>query len=95
MLLGVVDCESAVKMESSLCEKPERHASRRLSDHLVLEGQKQKPWRCNRQPRAKSREVIWGGPIMGAEIRAKDARGATGDCAKRLKHLNLRHEKTR
>jgi RNA-directed DNA polymerase len=29
-------------MESSLCEKPERHASRRLSDHLVLEGQKQK-----------------------------------------------------
>ena len=29
-------------MESSLCEKPERHAPRRLSDHLVLEGQKQK-----------------------------------------------------
>ena len=29
-------------MESSLREKPERHASRRLSDHLVLEGQKQK-----------------------------------------------------
>src|SRR6478609_168736 len=29
-------------MESSLCEKPERHASRRLSDHLVLEGRKQK-----------------------------------------------------
>jgi hypothetical protein len=29
-------------MESSLCEKPERHASRRLPDHLVLEGQKQK-----------------------------------------------------
>ena len=29
-------------MESSLCEKPERHASRRLSDHVVLEGQKQK-----------------------------------------------------
>ena len=29
-------------MESSLCEKPERHASRRLSDHLRLEGQKQK-----------------------------------------------------
>ena len=29
-------------MESSLCEKPERHASRRLSDHLTLEGQKQK-----------------------------------------------------
>jgi RNA-directed DNA polymerase len=29
-------------MENSLCEKPERHASRRLSDHLVLEGQKQK-----------------------------------------------------
>ncbi len=29
-------------MESSLCEKPERHASRRLSDHLVLEGQRQK-----------------------------------------------------
>jgi RNA-directed DNA polymerase len=29
-------------MESSLCEKPEHHASRRLSDHLVLEGQKQK-----------------------------------------------------
>src|SRR6266568_3575845 len=34
--------ERSVKMESSLCEKPERHASRRLSDHLVLEGQKQK-----------------------------------------------------
>src|SRR5215471_7124000 len=29
-------------MENSLCEKPERHASRRLSDHLVLEGRKQK-----------------------------------------------------
>src|SRR4029077_15932721 len=29
-------------MESSICEKPERHASRRLSDHLVLEGRKQK-----------------------------------------------------
>src|SRR5271166_6640164 len=29
-------------MESSLCEKPERHAPRRLSDYLRLEGQKQK-----------------------------------------------------
>jgi RNA-directed DNA polymerase len=29
-------------MENSLCEKPERHASRRLSDHLTFEGQKQK-----------------------------------------------------
>jgi hypothetical protein len=29
-------------MESSLCEKPERHASRRLSDHLMFEGQRQK-----------------------------------------------------
>ena len=29
-------------MESSLCEKPERYAPRRLSDHLVLDGQKQK-----------------------------------------------------
>ncbi len=29
-------------MESSLCEKPERHASRRLSDHLTFQGQKQK-----------------------------------------------------
>ena len=29
-------------MESSLCEKPERHAQRRLSDHLTFEGQKQK-----------------------------------------------------
>ena len=29
-------------MESSLCEKPERHAPRRLSDHLRFEGQKQK-----------------------------------------------------
>ena len=29
-------------MESSLCEKPERHASRRLSDYLMHEGQKQK-----------------------------------------------------
>jgi hypothetical protein len=29
-------------MESSLCEKPERRASRRLSDHLTFEGQKQK-----------------------------------------------------
>jgi hypothetical protein len=29
-------------MASSLCEKPERHASRRLSDHLMFEGQKQK-----------------------------------------------------
>jgi hypothetical protein len=29
-------------MESSFCEKPERHAPRRLSDDLKLEGQKQK-----------------------------------------------------
>jgi len=29
-------------MDSSFCEKPERHASRRLSDHLVLEDRKQK-----------------------------------------------------
>ena len=29
-------------MESSLCEKPERHVPRRLSDHLTFEGQKQK-----------------------------------------------------
>lgn len=29
-------------MDSSFREKPERHASRRLSDHLVLEDQKQK-----------------------------------------------------
>src|SRR5271155_1013512 len=29
-------------MESSLCEKPERHAPRRLLDHLGLEGLKQK-----------------------------------------------------
>jgi hypothetical protein len=29
-------------MESSLCEKPERHAPRRLSDHLCLEGLKPK-----------------------------------------------------
>jgi RNA-directed DNA polymerase len=29
-------------MENSLCEKPERHAPRRLSDYLMLEGQKQK-----------------------------------------------------
>src|SRR6202035_94233 len=28
-------------MESSLREKPERHASRRLADHLTFEGQKQ------------------------------------------------------
>jgi len=29
-------------MDSSLCEKPERHVPRRLSDHLTFEGQKQK-----------------------------------------------------
>ena len=29
-------------MESSLCEKPERHASRKLPDHLTFEGPKQK-----------------------------------------------------
>lgn len=29
-------------MENSLCEKPERHASRRLSDHLTFEGQTKK-----------------------------------------------------
>src|SRR6202035_3391791 len=34
--------ERSVKMESSLCEKPERHASRRLSDHLTFESQKKK-----------------------------------------------------
>jgi RNA-directed DNA polymerase len=31
-----------VKVESSLSERPERHAARRLSDHLLFEGQKQK-----------------------------------------------------
>ena len=34
--------ERSVKVESSLCEKPERHAPRRLSDDLNLEGLKQK-----------------------------------------------------
>src|ERR1019366_651574 len=34
--------ERSVKMDSSLCEKPERHVPRRLSDHLTFEGQKQK-----------------------------------------------------
>jgi RNA-directed DNA polymerase len=29
-----------VMMESSLCEKPERHASRKLSNYLMLEGEK-------------------------------------------------------
>jgi len=29
-------------MDSSLCERPERRAARRLSDHLVLEGRKEK-----------------------------------------------------
>src|ERR1035437_1275103 len=29
-------------MDSSLCEKPERHVPRILSDHLTFEGQKQK-----------------------------------------------------
>ena len=29
-------------MDSSLCEKPEPRAPRRLSDHLKFEGQKQK-----------------------------------------------------
>jgi len=29
-----------MKMESSLCEKPERHALRKLSDYLMLEGKK-------------------------------------------------------
>src|SRR5208337_1884113 len=32
----------SVKVESSLCENPERHAPRRLSDYLNLEGLKQK-----------------------------------------------------
>jgi len=32
--------ESVVKMENSLCEKPERHNARRLSDHLKLDGKK-------------------------------------------------------
>ena len=31
-----------MKVESSLSERPERHAARRLSDHLLFEGQKQK-----------------------------------------------------
>jgi RNA-directed DNA polymerase len=31
-----------VEVESSLWEKPERHAPRRLSDYLVLDGQTQK-----------------------------------------------------
>jgi hypothetical protein len=29
-------------MESSFCEKPERHVPRRRSDYLMLEAQKQK-----------------------------------------------------
>jgi hypothetical protein len=42
----------------------------------------------------KSRQVIWGGQIMGAEIGAKGASRAGGDCAKLLKHLNYRTRKS-
>lgn len=37
-----MDEKGDMKMENSFSEKPERHTPRRLSDHLKLEGQKQK-----------------------------------------------------
>ena len=65
-------------MESSLCEKPERHASRRLSDHLVLEGQKQKvhslvdkvsvrSWGRRRPGRNREHDLIEAGLNEGAD----------------------------
>src|SRR5271155_1348905 len=60
-------------MESSLCEKPERHASRRLSDHLTFEGQKQKVHSL--VDKVYSRENL---KLAWERVRAN--RGASGSC---------------
>lgn len=55
-------------MDSSFCEKPERHASRRLSDHLVLEDQKQKVHSLvDKVYSRKNLKLAWErvAPIMG------------------------------
>src|SRR5246127_1553203 len=58
-------------MESSLCEKPERHAPRRLSDYLTLEGQKQKVHSLVDKVYArKNLHLAWG--------RVRADRGASG-----------------
>jgi hypothetical protein len=44
-------------MESSLSKKPERHATRRLSDHLMLEGQTQKVHSL--VDKVYSRKAVW------------------------------------
>jgi RNA-directed DNA polymerase len=58
-------------MDRSLCEKPERHAPRRLSDYLVLEGQKQKvPSLVDKVYSRKNLSLAWE--------RVRDNRGASG-----------------
>ena len=73
-------------MESSLCEKPERHAPRRLSDHLCLEGLKPKVHslvdkvysRTNLKLAWERVRANWGtGGTDGISI--EDFRGPSGD----------------
>jgi RNA-directed DNA polymerase len=46
-------------MESSLCEKPERRAPRRLSDHLALEGQKKVHSLVDKVYSRKNLQLAW------------------------------------
>ena len=57
-------------MEISLCEKPERHAARRLSDHLMLEGQKKVHSLVDKVYSRKNLQLAW------ERVRAN--RGASG-----------------
>jgi RNA-directed DNA polymerase len=57
-------------MENSLCEKPERHASRRLSDHLMFEGQKKVHSLVDKVYSRKNLQLAW------ERVRAN--RGASG-----------------
>ena len=53
-------------METSLGEKPERHASRRLSDHLVLEGRQQKVHSLvDKVYSRKNLKLAWEGAVRG------------------------------
>ena len=62
--------ESVVKMENSLCEKPERHNARRLSDHLKLDGKKKVHSLVDKVYQRTNLEIAWK--------RVKANRGAGG-----------------
>src|ERR1700731_3924182 len=58
-------------MESSLREKPERHASRRLSDHLTFEGQKQKVHSLVDKVYARKNLRGWGHYYCRSQVRTR------------------------